>query len=57
MNNRKNRTDRREPLAKEWALIMADVKSHVNTANRVDKGLVDLRAIVNRLSSMSTTKG
>lgn len=57
MDNRKNKSDRRDTQAKAWDAIMADVKKHTDTANRVDKCLDDLRVIVDRWASMSTTKG
>jgi len=54
-DNRKNTTDRRDAHAKAWAAIMADVQSHIGTADRVDQHIADLRATVDRWRGMSTT--
>ena len=55
MDNRKNTTDRRDAHAKAWNAIMADVQSHIGTADRVDQHIADLRATVDRWRGMSTT--
>lgn len=57
MDNRKSTTDRRADQAKAWKTIMADVKKVTDTADRMDRHLHDLRRAVDRMASMTTTKG
>ena len=57
MEHRKNKADRRAEEAAGWESIMSEVHKSRKAIDAVDKGLLDMRSIVDRMKQMSTTKG
>ena len=57
MEHRKNKADRRAEEAAGWKSIMAEVHKSRKAADSVDKGLADMRSVIDRMKQMSTTSG